>query len=925
MDYAFEQSATALLDRAIDMPMNDEQMEAFQLALSVAQETEDQDTEFKARLFLATLGNINEDHTSMLTHFSAAVGMHDRDPARFPGQGDGSYPDLFWLYKNALNLVISSVLFTREQMDNMLDQMDEHFTRAGIPRIAIDIERRDDALMNGSLERALELQELIDASPHDDPFDDCPTCQIAGKAALAMAADDYDETQNLVSQIISYGSIGCVMEPETTLAAFMLRVLKSGDADYARYLQDVSAKANPEFQSLDSVGRHLEFLGITGNHSRGLGFLTRYQHRLITDPLATLGHFQFYLGAYTLLSSTERAGFGDLVVSGTGEVFGHDEDLNVEKLKERCLELARNLAREYDARNGNDNFMKRFEASIANSTLDIPVGLGGSNLLLKAQTATPSEPANAQDKLYRFCIANGKRAFSDAQRFLLNADELAELSDYERLAYAITLLDQPGKEAEGRELFLSELRRQGYRAVDFLESQTVDQLNNPDVQTYLTEAELIRDDLRSWAVLNQMALDNIDLVPYGEENEEPLAIARKIIEETASHPELRFENLEAQFSEFTILLAQSPENLDVARYQELRTQGNFVQELALDSIFGQHAVIQDTGNGEAILDETIGYMIGAGMRETTARTASQFAQLYSFVGRQERSIEMARLAFEELQAAGLPHREEELRLGMQLAQVEPIEAREILEKLLLPKFEQNLTLDELETEALLPLGATVAIHDPQAAAAILRHARENAAGFGNFELAVQAMTMITDVLYTQDMHEQLLEELNHSLPYAQMLDDQHQAELKLLDSIAIVQADLGSTDALETLGTAMGLAETTAQKLYVQESLNRAYFTFARPEDCISGAAEASALAMQNDDPSNAAAQLEQCAQYLFQLGHETDGASLLESAFRVEGIPTEQALYYANALSSIYEDFGDSAKSQYWEQQAQEKQQLLE
>ncbi|GFK20535.1 hypothetical protein [Corynebacterium glutamicum] len=46
------------------------------------------------------------------------------------------------------------------------------------------------------------------------------------------------------------------------------------------------------------------------------------------------------MGAYTLLSSTERAGFGDLVVSGTGEVFGHDEDLNVEKLKERCLELA---------------------------------------------------------------------------------------------------------------------------------------------------------------------------------------------------------------------------------------------------------------------------------------------------------------------------------------------------------------------------------------------------------------------------------------------------------------------------------------------------------------------------------------------------------------------------------------------------------
>ncbi|ANE02859.1 hypothetical protein [Corynebacterium crudilactis] len=925
MDYPFEQSASAILDRAAEMPMNDEQMEAFLHALSVAQETEDQDTEYRARLFLATLSNINEDHTSMLTHFSAAVGMHDRDPARFPGQGDNSYPDLFWLYKNALNLIISSVLFNRQQIDGMLDQMAEHFTRAGIPRIAIDIERRDDALMNGSVERALELQELIDASPHDDPFHDCRTCQLAGKVALALVTNDFEEAQNLVYQIINYGPIGCVMEPETALAAFMLRALKNGDADFARFAQETSAKANPEFQSLNAVGRHLEFLGVTGNHSRGLGLFTRYQHRLINDPLATHGHFQFYLGAHTLLSSTQRAGFGDLIVAGSGAVFGHDEDLSVDKLKERCLELARNLAREYDARNGNDNFAKRFEAATAHASLDIPLDIGGTNLLLKAQTATPTEPDNATEKLARFFISNGQGAYSDSQRYLLTSAELAELPESDRVGYALGLLDYPGKATEGRDLLIAELRRQDYQAADFLAAQSTDELKNPDAPAFLTEAELLHDDLKSWVLLSQMALDSILISVEEGAKEQAQAIARRIFEETRAHADFARANFQAQLFEFIATLALTPEKLDVERYEDLRAQCNTVQRVGLDTVFGQHAVFQDTANGQGILDEVLGFLISAGMRESTARAASTFSDLYALLNYQERAVEMARLAVGELHAVGLPSRTEELKLGIHLSHIQPIEARELLEKLLLPKFEQQQELTQLELEALLPLGATIAIHDPQAASSVLINARDKAAGLGNYSLAVEAMALITDILYNQDMHEQLLEELNQSLYLAQKLDDQHQAELKLLDSIAIIQADLGLTEALETLGKSKDLAQTTGQKLYVQESLNRAYFTFERLEDCLAGCTEASSLAQDNDDASNAAAQLEQGAQYAFQLGSPERGAEMLEKAFEVPGIPTAQALFYANALASIYEDFGDSVKAQYWSKKAEELDHLMD
>lgn len=923
MDYPVEQSAAALLDRASEMPMNEEQVEAFHHVLNLAQETDDQDTEFKARLFLATLSNINEDHGSMLTHFSAAVGMHDRDPVRFPGQGDQTYPDLFWLYKNALNLVISSVFFSREQIDNMLDQMEEHFTRAGFPRIAIDIERRDDALVNGSVERALELQELIDASPHDDPFDDCPTCQIAGKAALAIAANKFNEAQDLLYQIINIGPVGCVMEPETSLAAFMLRALKNGDAEFARFAQSTSAKANPEFQSLGAVGRHMEFLGVTGNHSRGLGFFTRYQHRLLNDPLATHGHFLFYLGGHTLLKATAKAGFGDLIVAGSGEIFGQEEDLSVDKLQVLCLDAARELAQKYDARNGNDNFSTRLQVSLENAELDIPLDIGGTNLLLEAQLATPSEPESVSEKLARFFLSNGQEAFNDARRFLLSAEEIEQLSGSERLSYALGLLSYPGSEQDGRELFSRELRAQGYAAADFLEAQDTARLITPVPMDCLTEAELLQEDTKSWIVLNQLAIDGYMSSQEEGSREKAMEIAARIIEHTAGSTEFEASHVQAQFSYFVAELATFPGKIDMTRYRELRPQGSLVQRIGLDFIVGRSAVVMDSTDGAAILDDVLGYLINAGMRETTAVSALSLVELFAMVGQADRATDMARLAVAELHAAGLPSRNAELMLGIQLASTQPLEARELLEKLLMPKFQAKEQFSLLEIQALLPLAMSISIHDPHTAAGVLLSARDMAANNGEFRLAIEAVSLMTEILYPRGVHEQLLEELNNALPIAQQVDDQHQSEMKILDSIAIIQADLGMTEALETLETSKELAQTNAQRLYVQESLNRAYFTFDRLEDCIEGCVEASTMAFDDGDPSNAAAQLEQGAQYAFQLNAVEKAVAMLERAFEVPEIPHEQALYYATNIMAIYEDLGDHRKAQLWTQKVEELENL--
>ncbi|HCT14586.1 MAG TPA: hypothetical protein DIW82_07295, partial [Corynebacterium nuruki] len=138
----------------------------------------------------------------------------------------------------------------------------------------------------------------------------------------------------------------------------MLTALTEGDPELPAYAQRTSASVNPRLLYLSTVGRHLEFLGVTGNHSLGLGMLQRYQRDLLDDPLDTDSRFRFLTGAWVLLAATDRAGFGDVAVTGSGAadlapVYGpagdgtdgaDGGDYTVAALADRCASAAADLA-----------------------------------------------------------------------------------------------------------------------------------------------------------------------------------------------------------------------------------------------------------------------------------------------------------------------------------------------------------------------------------------------------------------------------------------------------------------------------------------------------------------------------------------------------------------------------------------------------
>lgn len=987
-------TAMELLDQANGLPFGSEERDLLQRALSSAQETGDRDAEYRVRLSLVASYRAAEDNSALLTHFSAAAGLHDSDPQRFPGSSDGSYPHLFWYYKHAINVVTMSCLFSRPQADALLDQMATHYARAGVPENAVDIERREDQLVNGTLAETEAIQARILANGGEDPFDDCPTCRIAGQLALDLRAGRTEEAQARVEEILQAGDIGCVMEPESSLAAVMMTALRHGDADFAGFAQRTSIAANPRFQSLRNVGRHLEFLGVTGNYSRGLALLQRYQRDLLVDRLDTLGHFGVLSGAWVLLAATVRAGFGEVKVPGSGtaelvavygELSGDGSDHTVAALAERCRTAATELAARYDVRNGNDNFARLIAEAEELSRLDIPLDLGSSDLLLRAELADPAASpasvvagADETDPDERLCVletAVRAQASHDVAALLASGDpyiRVEDLPEWHRPSYHSRLVshyhhtgDRAARDGHYEDL-VNELFRQGrgeaefYAGIapaDFLDVPADDvpawsgyaaELRGSDPLAYLsislravatlaaaaTEPDPDGDEMRLETAQEDTRNKLGALVAFAGEHRrdvDPSGTAGMILAEYYASAAINLLVLDVISGHADPEEAQS-------RYESLRADfADFSPSHAtgLDLYYGMAATGTGIAEGVYALDRHLATLIDLRLREATGTTALDTARVLAHGGRFEEAAERARLAVRQLDAAELPSRDASLFLGEMLVyQQRSAEAVDVLEPLLLPKLEQyhHATTEdeggpvpefsEYEIRCIHGLGLSLRQTAPTPLLPLwtLRQSRDLALSNGEDQLAVMSVIALTDILHGLDRWEEAIEEMTTTLPAAARLNDSGQAEMRLRDRIAVSQADAGDPAALDTLAQNMELASDTGQRLYVQESINRVLSTFGRLDECLEGCRKASRMVLSLDDPSSAAAQLAQGANYAMSAEQpdSTDRAiEILTEAQDVPGIPGEQAAHYCRVIADLYEDAGKSRKARKWRSRA--------
>jgi tetratricopeptide (TPR) repeat protein len=349
-------------------------------AVQLAVETGDEQLEYQARMRLTASAKHLGDTDAMLASFAWCLAKHDEDPSRFPTDLDNGAADLLWQYKWMAGTLASSPIFARSDIEAVLDDMHEHYERAGIGLSGVYTARFEEAWSSGRMEEAERYRSQVAITPRDD-HSHCDACSRGQFSGFLAETGREQEALTLVDEIIE-GRFSCGDEPESALGRALLPFLRSGRIDDAKaaHLRSYRlSRDNPDKISI--VSQHLVFCAVTGNEARGLAMLERHIDWLAHDPLNVAAHFTTLTAYGVLLDAIDRAGHGDTPVRGANapalQKFFPQRDgaWTVRELAAASWSAAESIAAAFDERNGNDHhavLVLRARA-LADEHYDVPI------------------------------------------------------------------------------------------------------------------------------------------------------------------------------------------------------------------------------------------------------------------------------------------------------------------------------------------------------------------------------------------------------------------------------------------------------------------------------------------------------------------------------------------------------------------------
>lgn len=371
---------TKLFEQIDSTPFGAEERALIDQAVALAVEAGDEQLEHLARLRLTVSAKHSGDTDAMLSSFAWTLAKHDSDPSRFPAElGDGG-ADLLWQYKWMAGTLAASPIFSRDQIDAVHADMQEHYERAGVGLSGVITSRFDEAWTNGRLDEAATLREQLVITPRDD-YSHCDACVRSEAASFLAETGREDEALVLVEEMIE-GGFSCGDEPENALSEALLPYLRAGRLAEAKSAHLRSYRLSRDnADKISIIANHLVFCAVTGNEARGLALLERHISWLAHDGLNVRAHFKNLVAYGVLLDAIDRAGHGETIVRGAdspdlASFFGeHDGQWTVRDLAVAAWTAAGEIGAAFDERNGNDYFARRIARAhaLADEHYDVPI------------------------------------------------------------------------------------------------------------------------------------------------------------------------------------------------------------------------------------------------------------------------------------------------------------------------------------------------------------------------------------------------------------------------------------------------------------------------------------------------------------------------------------------------------------------------
>ncbi|MFD0747748.1 YbjN domain-containing protein [Phytohabitans flavus] len=356
------------LEAARELPDGDSKIAELERIAAHADAARDVRLGYDARIDLIDAYNNHTERWRMLPAFGWCLAAYDRDPSMFE-EWDGE--QLRWYHKWAVATLRSTPRVGLAQTQAALDDMERRFKAGGHSMQTIYNLRCKIADHIGDEGEARKWFELWRTAERDENSD-CAGCDPSRQAELLAGWGEWEESVRTVEPVLS-GVLGCAEQPEKALEAVLMPYLKLG-----RYEEAAKAHVRAyrrhrhERDAFPFLPEHMRFCVLTGNADRAVDILAE--------------HLGWLDRPYDEASAMEFAAAGALVcrlAASTGRIVHRPAfesraaaDLTLEQLGAELAAQAREIASQFDARNGTDHQSRRLALRMSDepvlASLELP-------------------------------------------------------------------------------------------------------------------------------------------------------------------------------------------------------------------------------------------------------------------------------------------------------------------------------------------------------------------------------------------------------------------------------------------------------------------------------------------------------------------------------------------------------------------------
>lgn len=330
-----------------------------------------------ALLRLITAYNYGGESPRMPVPLSRLLKLWDEHPEGFDEQ---LTHHLFWDLKWVTGSLLAVPEVPLTTIRGYLADMERRFRTAGHSLRPVHQSRFYLARHIGDTDATAEAFDAWLAADRDR-LADCDACERREQARWLIAGGRDQDALDILAPTLA-GELSCAEEPQVSLAASMLPLVRTGDPDRARahHLRGYRA-VRGKVSTYAAVAEHIEFCAATGNEGRGLEILAEHRSWLGRPQSDPSDHSDFLAGVAVLLRRLVAVGGADLAVF---------EGATAGELRERVESNLFAITARYDARNGNSAVGTRIRARLAAEPVaaSLPLGLRSSRVAVEVAPLT---------------------------------------------------------------------------------------------------------------------------------------------------------------------------------------------------------------------------------------------------------------------------------------------------------------------------------------------------------------------------------------------------------------------------------------------------------------------------------------------------------------------------------------------------------